>query len=521
MVELLLKQIDSYTLSDCLLQLNFHDDIKNYKPLTIKNIEIYDLNKNTSHTNNELYPFSIDKKKNLVDITDLIPKYAVVDMPFRIESLDIISGKNINVGDTVSLSASTINDNCSVQNTMAVSVVKDSIILYHTEDISASNYDTYSKCANYKFFWKPNSPGEYYITVTRVDDDNQHYSKTISLLVNNIETNLSITLSKEKNICVGDNIIVNAISLYDNETYQYRYSYERYGKNGINGKPLTIKDAEVYDENEELSHRSSSSYPITLIGSTKEIVEIAEEFVNHAVIYYRGYDKPNVKYRLFDGSWNANNGDPMEYNLESYGYLYKYVIDLKHTNVAYVCIKDQNGNLDNNNGRCYSVRKGYNYIVTENVGKPLELTYESNLNKVVSRNTYCNISNINATGGYEPYMYKVEIIDTDTGEIFDKSDYESSNNRTYFLKKEGKFRIDIYAKDCSGTEIVKSQNVEVVDIPIEIEKLEILSGYDINVGDTIKVRALTKNDTYYPGTLIFVSIVKDGVEFYNARLGTK
>lgn len=78
-----------------------------------------------------------------------------------------------------------------------------------------------------------------------------------------------------------------------------------------------------------------------------------------AVIYYSGFNEPNIHYKAGSGSWTAVPGVKMTKNSDVSGYAYKYVIPLTASaSTATLCFNDGNNNWDNNGEKDYTVNEG-------------------------------------------------------------------------------------------------------------------------------------------------------------------
>nr|MCR5607720.1 hypothetical protein [Lachnospiraceae bacterium] len=118
-----------------------------------------------------------------------------------------------------------------------------------------------------------------------------------------------------------------------------------------NGKNYTFKPGKyLYSDGEMLS----------LNGRAK----LDEEKI---VIYYNGYENPNIHYAL-RGQWTSVPGVPMEKS-DIEGYAYKAEFDVTGDEILTCCFNDGNGNWDNNNYQDYSLTKGVYYINNGTVTK--------------------------------------------------------------------------------------------------------------------------------------------------------
>lgn len=99
---------------------------------------------------------------------------------------------------------------------------------------------------------------------------------------------------------------------------------------------------------------------VTIMPSS--IVKVKANSNNQTTIYYRGYNNPNIHYKIGNGSWTAVPGVKMESNLDVDGYYYSITIDLGNEENLTACFNDGNGNWDSNNGNNYNFGVGkYTY----------------------------------------------------------------------------------------------------------------------------------------------------------------
>ncbi|MBR2715020.1 MAG: hypothetical protein IKB73_02290, partial [Ruminococcus sp.] len=175
---------------------------------------------------------------------------------------------------------------------------------------------------------------------------------------------------------------VEGITADNLNEYTWRVRFEDTSEDG---NIYTIKNAEIISEKDNKVYRPKDVYPITLDGNSKEVM-LAEDNLNHAVIYYRGYDDPMLSYKV--GNGNFTTDVELIHNAERRGYTHKYVIDLGSSDSATVYFSDSKGNTDNNSGKYFKATDGLNYFVTENVGTPVSLSIENNINNLADVDQY-------------------------------------------------------------------------------------------------------------------------------------
>ena len=77
------------------------------------------------------------------------------------------------------------------------------------------------------------------------------------------------------------------------------------------------------------------------------------------VVYYSGFNNPNIHYRVGVGAWTAVPGVKMTANNDVAGYSYKYAIPISSSSTSVtLCFNDGNNNWDNNNQNDYNLFEG-------------------------------------------------------------------------------------------------------------------------------------------------------------------
>ena len=282
------------------------------------------------------------------------------------------------------------------------------------------------------------------------------------------------------------------------------------------GKVLTVKEAEIIDESANVVYGSSDAYPVELDGDEVETV-LSKSTLNHAVVYYRGYENPQITYKEKDGSWKTSE---MEENVEREGYVHKYVIDLGTAESTMIYFSDIVGNVDDNNGEYYTAFKDLNYYATESVRAPVAASLVFTNEEMKDVNTGCKFE-ATATGGFEPYLYQFITENLDTGEVFSES-YMANPISTYYPRAEGNYRLTLNVKDYSGEVATVYYDYRIEDKPFEIMSYKAVPGNNILTGQRVDFSAKTR----YEGILFFgyvantydVSVEKNGIVCYSENI---
>ncbi len=253
------------------------------------------------------------------------------------------------------------------------------------------------------------------------------------------------------------------------------------------GVKLTVKNAEIVDASTNRVFKPQNAYPFTLDGQEKT-VELAQTQLKDTVIYYRGYDEPNLHYKVNNGAWTSQSGVPMTYNIEKRGYLYKYIIKLQQESDVTLYFSDSKGNIDNNNGKYYTAGKGLNYFVTENVAQPIKPTVKCN-DTALSSEKMLNFE-ASATGGYAPYQYQYIFKNLDTGTQEEKK-YLDKNDTTYYFNTAGNYRITINVKDYSDNVASTYIDLHLEKKYFEYTEFKVTPNEKLMVGDELEFFALT------------------------------
>lgn len=251
-------------------------------------------------------------------------------------------------------------------------------------------------------------------------------------------------------------------------------------------KPLIVKNAEIVDKNLNKVYRADDVYPLTLDGEEK-VVNYTQSDLNHAVVYYRGFETPSINYKLNNSSL-IHSDVLMEENTERRGYTHKYVIDLKDNNQAKLYFTDSD-KKDDNNGAYFTAEKGLNYFVTENQAQPINVILTNDFSSLTDINNQ-GIFNINASGGYAPYIYRYTLKNLDTG-TEEASDFTEKDSNSYYFREAGNYRLTVEVKDYADTIKTAYMDIKVEDLPFAFDKLYSQSKTNL-VGDEMEIIAVTK-----------------------------
>lgn len=250
---------------------------------------------------------------------------------------------------------------------------------------------------------------------------------------------------------------------------------------------LTVKDARIVDETAGKEYIANNTFPLTLDGE-EQTVWYSKSSLNHAIVYYRGYDNPSIHYKTDNSEFTKAKLEP---NTERRGYVHKYIIDLKNSDNATVYFTDENGNTDNNSGKFFTAKQGLNYYVTENVAQSITGVITNDFSNVCDVDTGCDFD-ITASGGYAPYQYRYSFTNLSTNEKTTE-EFKDNSNTTFYFRQKGKYKVSVEVKDFSDKVETIESIIEVKDIPFSFKEMYTQKPTYL-VGDTVTLNAFTQNE---------------------------
>ncbi len=280
----------------------------------------------------------------------------------------------------------------------------------------------------------------------------------------------------------------NAVSGINSDNFdEYTWSVKFVDENSDNNI-LTVKDAEIIDENTNKTYKSENIYPFTLDGEEKT-VEFSKTSSNNIIIYYRGYDNPKIHYKVGNGSWTTASGVPMIENKERRGYDHKYIIESSELTSVTLYFSDDEGNVDDNNGQYYIATKGLNYYVTESAFEPLCVELTNGFNSLADVDRYGNFY-AKASGGYAPYQYQFVYENLTTGEetVYD---YSRTYSNGHYFREVGDYKVTVNVKDFADNIASDSMIITVKEFPFEFTEFSVTPSEKIVVGQELNFSAIT------------------------------
>ncbi len=248
-----------------------------------------------------------------------------------------------------------------------------------------------------------------------------------------------------------------------------------------NGDIITIKDVAIVDAGENKVYTPQSFTPFTLDGSEKT-VDFTKSTSKNIAIYYVGYYNPTIHYKVGEGQWKTTK---MEANTERYGYTHKLLIPSEDITEVTLYFTDEDGAVDDNNGKYYTAVNGYNCYVTEGQAKPLSAS--------VTMNSIPDVTKLmdftaKAEGGYAPYRYEFVLTKLDDG-TEEVREYDYNEVAQWYMWFEGDYRLTVNIKDQSNKIITKSIDFNVENKHFEFKSLTAKPDKHILTGDTIEFTA--------------------------------
>ncbi len=287
--------------------------------------------------------------------------------------------------------------------------------------------------------------------------------------------------SSDGTLAFGLNNIAPDISSED--FYKYNWSV-KFVDTENNGEVLTVKDVAIVDSGENKVYKPQNFTPFTLDGSEKTL-DITSSKANDLVIYYLGYYNPTIHYKTTNGQWQKAQ---MQENSERYGYTHKLVIPSDEITNATLYFTDENGAVDDNNGKYYKTDGRYNHYVTENQAKPLSA--EVRISSVPDVDKLMDYI-ATAEGGYAPYRYEFILINLDDGTQRVR-EYEHKNEVNWGMRAVGKYQITVNVKDQSNKVVTANFYFTVEDKPFVFASLTANPDKHIMTGDAVKFTAMSE-----------------------------
>ncbi|MCR5609963.1 MAG: Ig-like domain repeat protein, partial [Lachnospiraceae bacterium] len=220
---------------------------------------------------------------------------------------------------------------------------------------------------------------------------------------------------------------------------------------------VTIKNFKIVDNVNKVTYTADDIDEVTLDGNTKKLTMNTLNKSNYTlkdstVIYYKGFENPNIHYKVGNGDWTSAPGIEMTATNEKEGYTHKAYINLNGSDSVTACFNDGNGNWDSNFEKNYTFGAGtYTYDAYGNINKIEDAKFAANLyadevspislDKKVTLKT-------DVIGAKGNCTYKFGYVTDD--EEFVLRDYNSDSTFTYDKFVNGSYTFFVDVKDSNG-----------------------------------------------------------------------
>ena len=191
--------------------------------------------------------------------------------------------------------------------------------------------------------------------------------------------------------------------------------------------------------------------------------------LNKTFIYYKGYDNPNIHYKVGNGAWTVVPGVKMVRTSDVEGYPYMAEIDLGDSKTLTACFNNGNGVWDNNGGKDYTFEAGYYTICNGVINKINKPNSGIKINELTSKlgNTYAqgneNIFETKILNAVGDVQYKYSYINNVTGDACIIRDFSKYNNLAWKYYKPGNYTITVEVKDSNGNTATKSIEINITE----------------------------------------------------------
>lgn len=240
-------------------------------------------------------------------------------------------------------------------------------------------------------------------------------------------------------------------------------SDSKYG-NWYGKTPLTIKDISIVNEYDDTECVVTDSLPVEINMNSRTF-----KIYRTATIRYIGFDKPNLHYDK--SGYGTFTKVEMKDNAEYSGYMNEYFIpDIKSTTRLY--FSDENGNIDDNNGKYYTVKSGINYFYTEEEIENVSINDFDFVHEMKDLNLSLPVEfKVDAVDGFAPYKYKYTLENTDTGTT-ELLDYERDYSKEpFFFTEEGKYKITLELMDNLQNVSTMTKEYDIKNLPFSISSV--------------------------------------------------
>lgn len=320
----------------------------------------------------------------------------------------------------------------------------------------------------------------------------------------------------------NDGTMVYALSnvvsgLTSENLHEYSWSF-KFEDTSSDDAVFTVKNVEIVDEDTGRVISQKDVFPFSINGSSRT-VDFPKIEESGKTIYYRGYKNPTLHYKVDDGEWSSL---VMESNTSVAGYTHKNTLpNIQSDSVVTLWFSDDNGNIDNNNGKYYKTEGYVNYYETENAREQLSVGILCDFgenNTLEAEKIYSFSAKV--SGGYEPYKVKYIYENLDTGEET-VTDYSDSLKDRKSFANTGEYKCTVMVKDFTDEVVSDTKYFTVEDHSFEFKSFSIQPVSKNKVGKKIDFTAITDYE-HIKATGNYneykIAILKDGATCYNVTV---
>lgn len=388
-------------------------------------------------------------------------------------------------------------------------------LLFNITRIDVSEYDSDSSIyLKYTLNTSDRSQGKIYATATKGDEEYTYEigPKSKSSLRYDACSYDGTSESNDGTMIYALSNVVPGLTSEDLHEYIWSFTFEDTSSDSV---ALTVKNVEIIDEATGRISTPKNTFPFKLDGNSKTLTfpQIEE---NSTIIYYRGYENPVLHYKVDNNSWNTLL---MENDTSVRGYTHKVSLtDVSSDDKVTIWFSDNNGNIDNNNGKYYTTNSYVNYYVTENARQSLSAEFSDTICDKIEAEKIYNF-NADVSGGFEPYQFKYIYENLSTRERLE-TDYNNSPSDKKSFDDAGKYIVTVIVKDFADETVKITKNITVENHSFEFSEFSVEPNFAIKVGGKLNFTAITNYEHIKTGSNQFneyaITVQKNGVPCYNA-----
>lgn len=404
------------------------------------------------------YEFIIEVKDANNNVATKSTKLQVLNGEFAINKYDC------NV--TGSISNADANVNLILDSVYGVGQVKYKVT---AKDNYGYEFVVQDYSNNSNINWKPEVGGGYYFVIDAIDEAGNTASKgDVYFYLQPEPIDIQFTSDKSE-INYGDDVTLNYSA--SGGAGAFKYNLYAYDENGSRYTLVENTSEKTFKWTSNLEGKVR--FEINAVDSKNSIetksLDINVLKLNKTFIYYKGYDNPNIHYKVGNGAWTVVPGVKMVRTSDVEGYPYMAEIDLGDSKTLTACFNNGNGVWDNNGGKDYTFEAGYYTICNGVINKINKPNSGIKINELTSKlgNTYAqgneNIFETKILNAVGDVQYKYSYINNVTGDACIIRDFSKYNNLAWKYYKPGNYTITVEVKDSNGNTATKSIEINITE----------------------------------------------------------